>query len=148
MHLAIEFLFYWSLAFVSLCIALLLLNIFDSIIDGDMELHSLGKEMAIAGFASLIEGAGLWVVVMMIAAPYRAMGLRAMIIPFLIVMLFYKVAHLEDWSIFDAIFLLFFQLFICCLIGTLTSGHFEAAMLMTVTFVFILAIVAGYAKSL
>jgi hypothetical protein len=144
MHLAFEFLLYWVLAFFSLCAALVLLSIFDSLIEGDLELHSLGKEAAIAGFASLIESAGLWVILRFVGA----MGLRAMIVPILMVMLLYKIAHLTDWGSFDAIFLLVFQIFFCCLIGTLITGHFAAAILMTVALVICLAIVASFANSL
>ena len=104
MHAAIQFSLFWALAFVTLCSALVLLNIFDSIIRNDLVLHSLGKEAGIAGFASLVEGGSFWIVISFVPA-----ASRALIVPVIIVALIYKIGHLEDWSKFDVFMLLAFQ---------------------------------------
>ncbi len=95
---------FWALAFLSLGAALVLLNIFYSLIGDGLELLSLGKEAVIAGIASLIEAASLWLVVTFVPA-----GARAMIFPALVVALIYKVAHFEDWGRFEILLLLVFQ---------------------------------------
>ena len=148
MHAAIELAAFWGIAFVTLCVAVILLSIFSSVIESDMELLSLGKEAVIAGVASLIEAAGVWLIVLFISAMYRGLALRAMIIPIIIVGLIYKVAHLESWSIFEAGLLLAFQIAIGCLVASLITGHFQAAIMTVTVFGIILAIIAGIMKSL
>ena len=148
MHAAIEFAAFWAFSFLTLCAAVVLLSIFGGVIESDMELLSLGKEAVIAGIASLIEAAGVWLIVLFISAMYRGLALRAMIIPIVIVGLIYKVAHLESWSIFEAGLLLAFQIAIGCLVASLISGHFQAAIMILAVFGFILAVIAGIMKSL
>ena len=79
---------------------------------------------------------------------YRGFALRAMIVPLIIVALIYKVAHFESWSVFEAGLLLAFQVAIGCLIASLISGHFLAAIMLVVGFGIILAVIAAVAKSL
>ena len=86
MHPAIQLSLFWALAFVTLCSALVLLNIFDSIIGNDLVLHSLGKEAAIAGLASLVEGGCFWIVVSFVPAASRALIVPVIIVP-----------DLQDW---------------------------------------------------
>jgi len=148
MHAAIELFEFWAFAFLTLGAALALLSIFSGVIESDMELLSLGKETVIAAIASLIEAAGVWLIVLFISAMYRGLALRAMIIPIIIVGLIYKVAHLESWSIFEAGLLLAFQIAIGCLVASLISGHFQAAVMIVAVFGIILAVVAGIMKSL
>ena len=148
MHAAFELAAFWGVAFLTLCVAVVLLSIFAGVIESDMELLSLGKETVIAAIASLIEAAGVWLIVLFISAMYRGLALRAMIIPIIIVGLIYKVAHLESWSIFEAGLLLAFQIAIGCLVASLISGHFQAAVMIVAVFGIILAVVAGIMKSL
>jgi hypothetical protein len=143
MHAAIQLLVLWVLAFLSLGTALVLLNIFYDLIGDGLELVSLGKEAVIAGIASLVEAASLWLVVAFVPAAGRAM-----IIPALIVALVYKVAHLEDWGRFEILLLLVFQVVIGCLGVSLFFGHFQTAIIILVVFVAILAVIAGIARSL
>lgn len=63
MHAALVLLGFWAIAFVSLCLALLLLNIYSDLIDYDFTLHSIGKELFLAGICSLIEAASVWVII-------------------------------------------------------------------------------------
>jgi hypothetical protein len=148
MHATIELVVFWALAFLTLCVALVLLSIFDGLIENDLELHSLGRDAAIAGVASLIEALGVWLVVLFIPALYRGVGLRAMIVPAIIVALIYKIAHLEDWSRYDVILLLVFQVFVGYLVASLILGHFEAAIFALAGFGIVLAVIAGLAKGL
>jgi|SRR5665213_194447 len=148
MHAAIELTAFWAFGFLTLCAAVWLLSIFGGMIESDMELLSFGKEAVIAGIASLIEAAGVWLIVLFISAMYRGFALRAMIVPLIIVALIYKVAHFESWSVFEAGLLLAFQVAIGCLIASLISGHFLAAIMLVVGFGIILAVIAAVAKSL
>jgi hypothetical protein len=142
MHAAMQLSVFWALAFVSLCAALVLLNLFYNLIGDGLELLSLGKEAVIAGIASLVEAASLWLVVTFVPG-----AARAMIIPVLIVALIYKVAHLEDWGRFEIFLLVGFQVFIGCLAISLFFGHFQTAMIILVGFAAILGIIAAFAKS-
>ncbi|MGH7940946.1 MAG: hypothetical protein ACREFR_07750 [Limisphaerales bacterium] len=83
-------------------------------IESDMDLLSLGKELTIAGIASLIEAVGVWLIVIFFPALYRGFALRAMIFPLIIAGLIYKIAHLESWSIYEAGLLLALQVAIGC----------------------------------
>ncbi|HEX7618670.1 MAG TPA: hypothetical protein VF480_08125 [Verrucomicrobiae bacterium] len=148
MHAAIELVAFWAFAFLTLGMAVVLLSIFGGVIESDMELLGIGKEAVIAGIASLIEAATVWLIVLFISAAYRGLALRAMIIPLIIVGLIYKIAHLESWSVFEAGLLLAFQVAIGCLLSSLISGHFQAAIMVVVVFGIILAVIAAFAKSL
>jgi len=143
MHAAIQLSEFWVLAFLSLCTALVLLNIFYGLIGDGLELFSLGKEAVIAGIASLVEAASLWLVVAFVPA-----AARAMIVPALVVALIYKVAHLEDWGRFEILLLLLFQVVIGCLGVSLFFGHFQTAMIILLVFAAVLAVIAGIARSL
>ena len=63
MHAALRILEFWALAFVSLSVTLVLLNIFWDLIGQDLCLKTLGTEAATAGFASLIEAVSLWLII-------------------------------------------------------------------------------------
>jgi hypothetical protein len=120
-----------------------LLNLFYNLIGDGLELLGMGKELAIAGIASLVEASSLWLVVAFV--PNAG---RAMIFPALIVAVIYKVAHLEDWGRFEVLLLLVFQIFVGCLGVSLFFGHFQTAMIILVVFGAVLAVVAGIARSL
>jgi hypothetical protein len=142
MHAAIVLAVFWALAFATLCAAVYLLALFDGLIENDLELHSLGKEAAIAGMASFIEAVSIWLILLFVPG-----ALRAMIFPALIVALIYKVAHLEDWSRYDILLLLIFQVVIGCLGASLVTGHFGTAILVAVVFGIGLAGVVWFNKS-
>ena len=143
MHSAMLLLVFWALAFVTLCLALILLNIFYGLIGNDLTLRSLGQEAAIAGIASLVEGAGVWLV-----ASFVPTAARALFVPALIVALIYKVSHLEDWSRYDVALFLAFQIVIVCSGLSLFFGYFHAAFIILAVFGGILALIGGIAKSL
>ena len=142
MHAAIQLAVFWGLAFLSLGIALLLLNLFYGLIGDGLELLSLGREAIIAGVASLVEAMSIWLVVAFV--PTAA---RAMIVPAIVVALIYKVAHLEDWSRYEILLLLLFQIVIGCLGACLFFGRFEEAMIILVGFGIVLAVIAAFARS-
>jgi hypothetical protein len=143
MHAAIQLLGFWALAFITLGLAVVLLGIFSGLIGNDLELHSLGKEAAIAATASLIEALSLWLIL-----TYIPSAARAMILPALIVSLVYKVGHFEDWSGFDVFLLMVFQLVIASVGMALRFGHFQTAILILMGFAFILAVIAGFTRGL
>lgn len=148
MHAVLELVAFWAVGFLTLSAAVVLLSIFGGVIGSDMELLSLGREAVIAGIASLIEAAGVWLIIMFISPAYRGGALRAMVVPLIIVGLIYMIAHLESWGAFEAGLLLVFQVEIACLIASLISGHLLAAIMVVVVCGIILAVVASFAKSL
>ena len=119
MHTAMHFLGFWVLAFVTLGAAVILLDIFDGFMEGDLILLSAGKEAAIAGLASFIEAGSVWLVLTLIPSAGRAL-----IIPALIVALIYKIAHLEDWSRYDVLMLFLFQGVLIAVAACLLAGQF------------------------
>ena len=142
MHAAIQLSVFWALAFLSLCTALVLLNLFYDLIGDGLELLSLGKEAVVAGIASFVEAASIWLVVSFVPA-----AARAMIIPAIVVALIYKAAHLEDWSRYEILLLLVFQIVIGCLGACLFFGLFEEAIIILAGFGIILAVIAAFARS-
>ena len=143
MHIAMNLLGFWAIAFATLAAALVLLNIFDGLIGNDLILHSAGKEAVIAGFASLVEGGSLWLVVSFVPS-----AVRALIIPAIIVALIYKVGHLEDWSRYDVSMLLLFQGVLVGIALCLFFGQFLTALVVVLVFVFALAVIAGFVRGL
>jgi hypothetical protein len=145
---ALHILELWALAFVTLCLALPLLAIFFALIENDITLHSLGKEAAIAAVASLIEGASVWAVVTFVPPAYVVIAARALFIPALVVGIIYKVTHLEDWSHYEIIALLLFQLVIAAFGACLLFGHFSAAFIILFVFFICLAVTIAFMKGL
>jgi len=90
---ATQFFEFWGLAFLTLCIALVLLSVFYSLIELDLNLRGVCKELIIASLASLVQGAGFWFTTSLIQG-----GLRRQVIPGVIVAIIYRLTHLEDWS--------------------------------------------------
>jgi len=148
MHATILFFTFRAAAFVSLGAAVVLLGIFYGVINDELGLHRPGQEALVAGVASLIEGTGVWLVVLFIPAAQRALGLRAMIIPALVVALLYKLVHLEDWGRFEALLLLMFQVVIGCVTASLFFGRFEAAFMVAAGFAAVMTVIALIARSL
>ncbi|HXE42732.1 MAG TPA: hypothetical protein VN516_06875 [Candidatus Baltobacteraceae bacterium] len=148
MHATIQFIIFWALAFLTLGAAVVMLGVFSNLIESDVELNSLRKEIMVAAIASFIEAAGLGVVLFLVPAAYLPIGLRAMIIPAMIVALVYKIAHLESWSIFEVVLLLAFQVFAGCLAAALIFGHFLMALAILAGVGIALAVIASFAKSL
>jgi len=143
MHIALHFLIFWALAFMSLGLAILLLNIFWNLIEQDLDLKDLSREAITAVGASMIEAIGLILLI-----PLGARGLQAMLIPFLIVGLIYKISHLEDWSHYEIICLVLFQLIIVAIGASLCLGNFAAAFGIFIVFAVALAVVAAFVKGL
>jgi hypothetical protein len=143
MHIALHILIFWALAFTSLGLAILLLNIFWNLIEQDLDLKDLSREAIIASGASMIEAIGLTLLI-----PLGARGLQAMLIPFLIVGLIYKISHLEDWSHYEIICLLLFQLIIVAIGASLFLGNFTATFGILITFAIVLAIIVAFVRGL
>lgn len=143
MHAVMQLLMFWSLAFISLCIAITLLNVYSNVIDSDFSLHSLGKEIAIAGTASLVEAASVWAVLSFVPS-----ASRALILPAVVVALIYKISHYEDWSRYDVLLLLLFQVVITCSGVALFTGHFATAIFLIGGVAIFLGIMAAIIRSL
>ena len=147
MHPVLQILELWVLAFITLCLALLLLAIFFALIENDVTLHSRGKEAVIAAVASLIEGASVWVVVtfLPLGGPFIASRL---FVPAIIVGIIYKLTHLEDWSRYEILALLLFQLMISFFCASLLLGHFLAALGGLFIFAVCLAVTVAFMRGL
>ena len=143
MHPTIQLLVCWALAFVTLFVALGLLNIFDSAIGHDLSLHGIGKEAVIAGIASLVEGTSVWLVL-----TYVPSAGRALVVPALIVALIYKASHFEDWSKGDIVMLLVFQLALGLFAGYCIASQFKVAFIILIVFAGLLALIGSIARSL
>jgi hypothetical protein len=143
MHIALHILELWALAFLTLCLALVLLNVFFALINNDLFLHAIRKEIITAGIASLIEGVSVWVIVSFVPTTFIPVAGRALFIPALIVAIIYKVTHLEDWSHYEIFALLMFQLVIAAFGTCLLFGSLSTAL--TILFVFFICLAAIYA---
>ena len=139
MHVALHILEFWGLGFVSLAVTLVLLNIFWDLIGQDLCLKSLGKEAFIAGIASLVEAMGLWLIISFVPS-----AVQALFIPALIVAIIYKISHLEDWSHYEIVCLLFFQLVVSLIGLGLFAGHFVMAITTAIIFTVVLTIIAVF----
>jgi len=142
MHAVLMFILVWSLAFISLASAIVLLNIYYSAIGNDLTLRNVGQEAIIAGIASLIEGASAWVIISVLPSAARAMA-----VPAIVVAILYKFTHLEDWNRYDIGLLLLFQLVLTASVGLLFIGRFEAALVVTAVFGGFLAVIGSFVRS-
>lgn len=143
MHATLQFFEFWALAFATLSTALVLLNLYDNLIGNDLVLLSVGQETLIAGAASLVEGTSLWLVL-----TFLPMASRALIFPALIVAFIYKLSHLEDWSRYDVLMLLLFQIVIGAFGGFLLAGRFQTALVILLIFAVLLTLVAALVRNL
>ncbi|MGH7976140.1 MAG: hypothetical protein ACREC8_05715 [Limisphaerales bacterium] len=148
MHAALHILLFWALAFVSLCVTLVLLDIFWDLIEQDLCLQTLGKEVVIAAIASLIEAIGLWLIIGYAHDAPSNIVVCLLIVPGFIVGLIYKFSHLEDWGHYEIIGLLFFQLVISLAGAALLTGHFALAIPVVIIFAVALAVVVAFVKGL
>jgi hypothetical protein len=142
MPVATQLIIIWAFAFVTLAAAVALLRVYYGLIGKDLILRSLGQEAALAGIASMIEAGSVWSVVTFV--PTAA---QALFIPMLLVAILYKVCHLEDWSRYDILFLLVFQMFIGFVGTSLFSGHFQTALILVLAFGGALALLANIVRS-
>ena len=143
MHATLQILEFWGLGLVALIVALVALGFFWSVIEQDLYFKSWRTELVVAAVASLIEAIGLWLLL-----PLGALGLRAMIVPGLAVGIIYKLSHLEDWSRYEIMALLVFELVISLVGAALLTGHFSMALSVAAVFAVALAVVAAFVKGL
>jgi hypothetical protein len=134
MHAAIQLVIYWALAFLTLGMALVLLNVFFGLMGNDLDLRSAGSEAVIAAVSSLVEALSFWSVI-----TFVPLASRALIFPVVVVGVIYKVAHYEDWGRFDVFMLLVFQAVIAVFGVSLLLGHFQTAFVVLVGFGLVLA---------
>jgi hypothetical protein len=143
MHAVLQLVLFWTLAFTTLVVALVLLNVYYAFIGNDLTLRSVGQEAFIAAVASLVEAGSIWLVF-----SFTPAAARALFIPALIVAIIYKCAHLEDWSRYDILLFLVFQIVIAWSVALLFSGNFKEPIIIWLVFGGFLAIVASFARSL
>jgi hypothetical protein len=148
LHIALKILELWFFAFLTLALALMVLNVIWAVIDYDLALHNLGRELFIAAIASLVEGGSVAALIMLVPASFLPVAARALFIPAIIVGLIYKAAHYEDWSRYEVFLLLFFQLLIIGLGLFLLAGHFGPAFLFLGVLIAICGVIIAIGKSL
>jgi hypothetical protein len=137
-----HFVLCWGVAFASLCAAVVLLSIFFSAVDADVELMSLGKEAALAGCASLFQGIGFFVIIWVLHG-----GARLILLPGLIAAFLYKLGHLQDWTSYHVGALFMFQVGLWCIGAAIVGGHFGVAIAILAAFALGLTIIASIARS-
>jgi membrane protein YqaA with SNARE-associated domain len=148
MQTALKILELWSFAFVTLALALMLLNLVWALIDYDLALHNLSQEIFIAAVASLAEGGSVAALIMLIPANYLPMATRALFIPAIVVGLIYKTTHYLDWSRYEIFLLLIFQLIIIGCSLCLLAGHFGAALAFFGVLIAVCCVIIAIGKSL
>jgi hypothetical protein len=143
MRMAALFLICWGLAFIDLSAALLLLTRYYDWINQGLMLRSVRQEAAIAGIASLVLGGSVWLI-----ACFVPSAARALYGPELVVAFIYKVTHMQDWSRYEIILLLLFQIMLGCSAGLLISGLTVSAVFLWIVFGGILAIIGSLLRRL
>ena len=144
MATATQFFEFWALAFVTLSVAVVLLDLFFRFVDSDLELHSFRKEAVIAGVASAVQAAGWW----FSASLFHGDPFRRLIIPDVIAGFIYWIAHFEDWSGYEIGGIAFFQIALLVIGLCLLRGDFELAAIFSVVFIVALAVIVFIAKRL
>jgi hypothetical protein len=147
-HVALKILELWVVAFFTLALALMVLNVVWAVIDYDLALHTLGRELFIAAAASLVEGGSVAALMVLMPANVLPTAVRALFIPAIIVGLIYKAAHYEVWSRYEICLLLIFQLLILGFIFLLLAGHFGFALLFLGVLIAMCGILIAIGKSL
>ena len=148
MHIVLKILELWGFAFLTLALALIVLTVIWAVIDYELALHNLGRELSIAAIASLVEGGSVAALIMVVPADFLPVAARAMFIPAIIVGLIYKISHYEDWGRYEIFLLLIFQLLIIGFGLFLLAGHFGSAFLFLGVLIAICAVVIVIGKSL
>jgi hypothetical protein len=146
MAAAVQFLHYWVLAFVTLCVALVMLNLFYRWIDCDLCLHGFRKEAVIVIIASAVQGAGFW----FSASLFHGDAFRRpiLVIPFALVGIIYWLAHLEDWSGYEMGGILLSQAVILGVGFCVVGGMLGLAVIILGAFAVGLAVIASIARGL
>ena len=142
-HPVAMFFIYWALAFGTLGAALVLLAAYYRLLDSDLDLQTIGKEFWIAAIASLLQGAGLWLVLSLIST-----GRGLAIIPAAAVAIVYKLGHMEDWGLYEVFGLFVFQMVILSTLASLIEGQFGTAAITVTAFVACVAFIAGIVKGI
>jgi hypothetical protein len=148
LHIALKILELWMFAFLTLALALMVLNFIWAVIDYDLALHNLSRELSIAAMASLVEGGSVAALIMLVPANFLPVAVRALFIPAKIVGLIYKAAHYEDWSRYEVFLLLVFQLLIIGFSLFLLYGHFGSAFLFLSILIAVCGVIIAIGKSL
>jgi len=148
MHIALKVFEFWAIAFITLALSLVILNIVWAAIDYDLALHNLSKELSIAAIAALVEGGSLAAMILLIPANFLPVVVRMLFIPAIIVGLIYKATHYADWSRYQVFLLLIFQLLIIGFGLFLLAGQFAMVFLFLGVLVGMCGLIIGIGKSL
>ncbi len=143
---AIQFLAYWALAFVTLCVALVALHAFYRLVDSDLHLHAWPKEVVVATVASFFQGAGFWASALLFHGD--AFRRPVLLIPFTISGLVYWMTHLNDWSGYEIGGIALFQAVLAGLFLCMYSAQYKLAVLIAGGFAICLMAITGIVRKL
>ena len=135
---------FWAGALVSLCIAVLALNVFTNVIETDSEFMSLKKELILAIVVSGIEATGVW----LLAAYVPAASGRGIFLPLIVAGLLYQIAHYDSWGRFEMPLLLIFQFVIVVASVSFFLGYYQAAFFTVAVCILLVWIFAAIARNL
>jgi len=116
----------WIGAFATLGGALVLLSLYFRILGTDLSLNSMPKELTLALTASAVQAVAVWFVLPFLqGVPPSANSSRALLlIPGLVSLLLYKLAHLADWDQYESPGLCSFQFALLLIGGLFVTGDF------------------------
>jgi|ERR1043166_5379252 hypothetical protein len=136
---------YWALAFVTLSLAVVLMDLYYRLIDFDLDLRGPRKEAIIALMSSAVQGSGFW----LSASLFNGDAFRRInAIPALIVALIYWATHFKDWSGYEVGGIAYFQAWILTTGLLLYHQEVKMAIIFFGLFLLGLIVIAGVAKSL
>ena len=138
---ASEFFRLWALAFIALCVGLVLLNVYWRLIESDLGLKGVLAEAGIAVMASLVQAAELWFTASLIG--YGRFGISSICVGII-----YWLSHLSEWNGYEVGGILLFQMVVGFLGFLLLAGMFKVAIMVLVVFILCLAVMASILRSL
>ena len=144
----IEFGLLWIGALASLGVALLLMLLYFRILGSDLSFNSVPKELVLALVVSALQAGLVWFTLpyMRGAPPSSVDGQAIYLIPGLVSLLFYNLAHVSDWDQYESPGLAMFQFVIVSIAGNFIQGAFGLGVLVLTAFATILCIVGAFAK--
>jgi hypothetical protein len=138
----------WIGALASLSAALLLMWFYFRILGSDLALNSVPKELVLAIVVSALQAGLVWFTLPYLhsAPPSSVNGQSIYLIPGLISLVLYNLAHVADWDQYESPGLVMFQFVIVSIAGNFIQGAFGLGVLVLTAFVTILCVVGAFAK--
>jgi len=136
----------WVGAFASLVLALLLLSQYFRFLGTDLSLNSMPKELILALVASAAQAGPVWFVLPFLHGAPPSSARAVFLIPALVSILFYKLAHPVDWDQYESPGLATFQFVILFVGGSFITGGVGLAVLVLTAFATALLVIGWIIK--